>query len=153
MIDKSAYLKRLRMLMAQYGWVVQYVGEGEGECEFAYTVGLYQFNHPEFIIFGIPPTLSRALLNDMGRRVRDGGTFTHGQVVSDLVRGFDTCLVEVINSRDHLTVANAIAEHPPEFALPALQVVYPDAAHLWPWEVGSRVAGTPLLGVIPNEVV
>jgi len=33
--------------------------------------------------------------------------------------------------------------------LPALQVLYPDAAGLWPWQEGSSVADEPLLGPVP----
>ena len=38
---------------------------------------------------------------------------------------------------------------PGQGPLPALQVLYPDAAGLWPWQLGSTVADEPLLGPVP----
>jgi hypothetical protein len=39
---------------------------------------------------------------------------------------------------------------PGQGPLPALQVLYPGAAGLWPWQEGSPVADEPVLGPVPT---
>ena len=58
-------------------------------------------------------------------------------------------LVEVRDSADYLLAANSMFAIPGQGPLPALQVLYPDAGGLWPWQDGSMVADEPVLGPVP----
>jgi hypothetical protein len=54
------------------------------------------------------------------------------------------------DSADYLLAANSMFAIPGQGPLPALQVLYPDAAGLWPWQEGSTVADEPVLGPVPT---
>jgi hypothetical protein len=75
------------------GWTIQYVGgslcSAPGcECSsddcpaFAYTIGLFGLDHPELLIFGVPPDTASGVLNDLGERIRLGETLLPGQVIT-----------------------------------------------------------------------
>jgi hypothetical protein len=57
-------------------------------------------------------------------------------------------LVELSDSADYLLAANSVFAIPGQGPLPALQVLYPHAAGLWPWQEGSTVADEPVLGPV-----
>jgi hypothetical protein len=83
--------------------------------------------------------------------MRDGATYADGQVLHDVVDGYPVRLLDVLDSSEHLIVANALAGqtghgHGP---VAALQVVFPDPRGRWPWQPGSTVAGLPVLGAAP----
>ena len=67
-------------LIAEYGWVVQQIGGGGiDEPPWSYTMGLsHGFDHPELVVVGLPPQRAIVLLNDLGRRVGNGGLFVPG---------------------------------------------------------------------------
>lgn len=48
-----------------------------------------------------------------------------------------------------LLPANSMFAIPGQGPLPALQVLYPDPAGLWPWQEGSGAADEPVLGPVP----
>lgn len=111
-----------------------------------YTVGLTGHGHPELIVFGLPPDISRPLLRDVaadlvaGRRV-----VTAGQVAGDVLAGHPVRFVEVPEPDRHLPVAAqfyAVAGT----QVRAMQIVWPDRHDRWPWDAGSRVGDMPVLG-------
>lgn len=150
----DAYDRRMLGLVEKFGFAVQGVfpdtNSGGGEPGFCYTVGLAAQRLPELILFGLPPTVAQSLLNDLGSRMRAGTTqVAAGDTVWGLVRGYPVRLVEVTDSREHLTISNRFAGGPS--AVAALQVVFPDAQGRWPWESESGVSGLPVLGPVPAE--
>lgn len=145
------HLLEMDRLAEEHGVAIQAVGAGEDEPAFAYTVGLARVEHPELIIFGLSMTVAHGLLNDVGLRIARGYlTLSAGDTVHQWVRDYPVRLISVRDSWEHLTVANRLYGTP-DRCLPALQAIFPDAAHRWPWEFGSRVAGTPLLGPVPED--
>lgn len=132
----------LMQVIIDHDWAVQgVVGDTPGEC-WQYTIGMFMFDHPEFIMTGLPAGLGQTLLNDLGGRVRDGATFHDGQIISDLIANFDVKLVEVdANQGDWFNVALSLV---PE--LRAFQVVWPDKDGVLP---EGSLDSQPLLEVKP----
>lgn len=141
------YMDRVRTIVAEHGWMVQAVGASDSEPAFCYTVGLSDYDHPELILFGLPFETAAHLLNDLGERVRGAVTLADGMVLDDLLKGYSVYLMEVTNPDGHLTVAQAYAEGP----VKALQVVWPDTEHHFPWDPGypEEYKVMPVLGVAP----
>lgn len=145
---------RMLSLVDTYGVALQGVGAGQGEPEYAHTVGLAAVGHPEFIMFGIPWNVVHTLLNPLAASVlNERATYAHGDTVHHLAAGFPVRLISVSDSRRHLALANTFyaKAHGTRGRVAALQVVYPDPQMTWPWEVGSSVAWMPLLGQIPAD--
>lgn len=144
------YLNKISDLIDEHGWAVQWVGGDPTQVSFAYTVGLFTRGLPEILIFGLPDDVAQPILNDLAARATSGAGFTDGLVLRDVVAGFPVVLVEVIDSSAYLTVANALARTVSgDRQVRAWQVVFPDAVGRWPWDTGSRVAATPMLGAVP----
>lgn len=142
-----SYLSWMQQLMADHGWAVQYVGPGDGEPQYCYTVGFYQHGLPELVVFGPTARGGQEMLNRLGDRVKAGQRYADGDVVRDLTTK-ELRLMEVLDSREHLTVAHLLSRS--ERPLPALQVIYADRDGRWPWQPGSRIADVPVLGVVPD---
>lgn len=145
-IETVGYLGYLQGLADRHGWALQWVGPGEGEPAFCYTVGLSRFDLPELVVFGPGQRDSAWLLNTLAERMRAGRRYADGDSIDDLWPR--ARLMEVLDSRGHLLFAHALARA--ERPLPALQVVYPDRDGRWPWQHGSRIADVPILGVVPD---
>jgi Domain of unknown function (DUF4262) len=144
-MDVDAYLETVREGITRHGWMLQAVfptDAGDGP-PFVYTVGLAALGHPELIVYGLPHDTGGVILNELGRRVRDGRRLAHGERLDDVVEGFQ---VEVLAVADNQPLGVARRLYGP--GVRALQIVYPDAGNLWPWEEGCDrvVASLPLLG-------
>lgn len=148
--DVDSYDLRVAEIMEEHGWLIQGVAprvdaaREDGDV-FSYTVGLMKWHHPEFIIFGLPPVAAAAILNALGREVRNGRVYETGRHDEILV-GYPAELVEVTDSTEHLTMANRVfADRRP---VPALQIVWPDRHGRFPWEDDYSVSPSaqPVLG-------
>jgi len=143
----TEYMERVRTIVAEHGWMIQAVGADDDEPQFCYTVGLSDYDHPEFVLCGLPFEVSAHLLNDLGERVRGAIKFTDGTVVDDLLQNYPVYLMEVTEPAERLTVACAYAEGP----VKALQVVWPDNESRFPWDPGypEQYKVVPVLGIAP----
>jgi hypothetical protein len=130
----------LRDTINKHGWAIQFVSGSEGETPpFAYTVGLTNFDHPEILVVGVDNLASAGgLLNQLGRRVRDGARFRDGQEV--VMSGPTVRMFDVPNPGEIIFTANNFFGRPPFDSLPALQAIYPDAHGTWPWEPGCHLS-------------
>ena len=111
-----------------------------------YTVGLTGHGRPELILFGLPPDLSRPVLRELAGEVIAGDrTIGTGDTADDVLDGHRVQFVAVTQPDRHLPVA---ARFYAGVARPlrALQIVWPDRYHRWPWQPGSRVHDMPVLG-------
>lgn len=149
--SQEDYFESCRKIIAEFGVLIQYVMGDATEPPFAYTVGLAAKDHPELIIFGLSPDVSRSVLNHIALPiVHDDENARCQPGPSDQVfKGTEARFIEVVDSDEHLTVANSMFAIPGQGPLDALQIVYPDADGVWPWESGSKVASEPLLGIAP----
>src|SRR5215213_202909 len=116
------------------GWMIQFVGGQGREPSFGYTVGLHGLGHPELVIFGLPPSDTAGVLNNLGERVRGGQNLAEG----DLVRFPDwphrLHVLPLVNPAEVLFVANRFYRRPDSLSVPGLQLVWDDKEGRFPWE-------------------
>jgi Domain of unknown function (DUF4262) len=153
----TSYLARMEGIVAEHGWAVQAVlpraDDPTPGPSFCYTVGLSrpQFGHPELVVVGLHPDTAHFILNELGERVRGGQRLHAGQRVAGLLQGgYEVELLAVDDAADQrapLSVAARLYGH--GAPVDALQVVWPDRNHRFPWEPGfdgAMRAAQPLLG-------
>jgi hypothetical protein len=153
----TSYLARTEGLVADHGWAIQAVLPPANDPvpgpPFAYTVGPSrpQFGHPELVVIGLPTDTAHAILNDLGEQVHGGQRLHAGQRVGGLLQdGYEVELLAVDDAADErapLSVANRLYGH--GSPVDALQVVWPDRCHRFPWDPGFDAgmrAAQPLLG-------
>ena len=111
-----------------------------------YTIGLTDHRHPELILFGLPPTISRPVLHTLAREViQDRRKCVAGQYADDVLEEHPVQFVAVTEPERHLPVAAQFYAGTGT-AVEALQIVWPDRYRRWPWEPGTRVDDMPVLG-------
>lgn len=143
-------LRREQEIIDRVGWMVTAVFpiRPDDPYPYAYTVGLTELGdgHPELLIAGLHHRYSEPLLNDMAMRVRDGATFTHGQIISDLLHDFDAILVTGPVRQD-LWPGAALRRYGDE-QVRLVQIVWPDPDGHFPWQTGYTLPPEvqPLLG-------
>jgi len=129
----DAHDRKLLADVRQYGWhVIAVAGDEEGPG-FAYSVGLFHtLGHPEVILFGLRLDLMHLLINEVGRRVKDGERFEHLDEADELLEGYSVCCrgVERRHYAEYLGYARWLYRGDD---FPALQVVWPDSRHRYPW--------------------
>lgn len=152
---------RLELFLAQmiarierFGVALQGVFSGEDdpdpEPSFMYTVGLAAQGLPELIEFALPMEVAHSIMNDIAFRMLNGEVaLTAGDTVHNMVANYPVKVLPVRDSWERLTFSNRLFGSP-DGALPALQLVFPDMQGRFPWEKGSQVAWTPLLGDVPT---
>ncbi|WP_396127172.1 DUF4262 domain-containing protein [Edaphobacter bradus] len=118
------------------GWFVNKIAEDSEGPGFAYSFGLYErYQHPEIIIFGLPPDIMHRLINDIGKRVSGGMRYGDGDQSHDLLEDY-SCVFRRVNPlryRETLTWTMWFYE---SSDFPALQLFWPDKAHRFPWDPG-----------------
>lgn len=153
MTELDGYLRYVRWVVDKYGWTVQWVASSfhAGTSAFAYTVGLHGLGHPELLIAALTPDASKAVLNQLGRLVRDGRKLQPGDEFGGVIAaGYTLTICGPLTAdglaRYPLGVAAALYGEQP----PALQVVWPDAEHRYPWDAAYRELTQPLLAPPPQ---
>lgn len=144
------YAKRVRDSVAQNGFHVTSVGEGE-EPEFSYSTGIYEsYGIPEIIISALPPNLSHELISQYINRFRKSGPIVGKRITAKKER-FDYYLVRVPLKRiqDYvLATIKYYGKSPFEF----LQLIYPDTDLLFPDEEGYDY-DQELFGAFPPDEI
>lgn len=84
-------------LIATYGWMVQHIGGGAiDEPPWSYTIGLSAgFDHPELVVVGLSPERAIGILNDLSRRVANGGLFVPGSLAENAAGTLEVVFAEV----------------------------------------------------------
>lgn len=138
-------MARIDAMIAEYGWAVLNVAPRTANdgAAFTYTVGLTEFDHPELIIMTLPYQHAHTMLNELGRRVRDGERFTAGMTLLE-VGNLAMKTVDVVDIRPYFGAARRKYHR-----VRALQVVWPDKNSRFPWEPEYEIDPSvqPLLGV------
>jgi Domain of unknown function (DUF4262) len=102
---------------------------------FGYTVGLYKgFDHPELIVFGLPDKVIMSILNDIKNDIAAGTRFISGVDYKGYIDGYPLRFIEVEGAHypDYFGFAGWYNGNTWDF--PALQLVWPDKAGVFPWE-------------------
>ncbi len=126
----------MRDMVRKVGWAIQYVIGERQTPSFAYTVGLFGFDHPEVVVFGLAPQSAQNLLNLLGERVKSGCPMRDGDEVSVGEPPGSVTLFGLAHPESLLFAANSFYQRPPHDSVPALQAVYPDDDGRYPWEPG-----------------
>ena len=102
---------------------------------FAYSIGLFKtYRHPEIICFGMKRDVMGWCINHARDRIRDGEILTTGRLYSGFLEGYDVAflLVDKAYYQDYLGYAGWFNDN--AFDFPALQLVWPDKQHRFPWD-------------------
>ena len=138
----------------QYGLSIVAVRAEENNPRFAYSVGLYQrFHHPEIILFGLNEDLACWILNELANQIEAGTSYAPDQEYEGLLEGYNCVFREVPKGcySDYFGAALRFYQHAD---FPALQLIWPDKAGKWPWELEFNhywLAQQPLLEYWPDE--
>lgn len=124
------YLDILRDIINDHGWAVQFI-ESQRQ-PFAYTVGLHERGLPELLITGLAPENARRLLNSIAHQIVEDGIDLQPAMHIDFQGEYMLEVVEVDRPDVHLKFAAALlSPH-----IRALQLVWTDDPHRWPWDHG-----------------
>jgi len=131
-------MQTVRENIRKHGFFVQGVFPTKyepGEL-FLYTIGFWQkWQHPEIVIFGVPPEVAHQLLWNVWHHVEGGGRIQDGQQVPNIAEGYLAHFrsAPTNHPRYSFGVARAYYGHS-DFEV--LQLVIPDEQGRWPWEPG-----------------
>jgi len=140
--DLDAYIRRARGLIAEHGWVVQYIGPGlpgsgarRNDPPYAYSVGLSKaFNHPEIYLVGLPYETSVSVINEAGKRIKDGARFD-GACYSDvIVQQFPVAFMPI--EKRSVIAHSAAGRNILGNVFQGIQMIVPDATGRFPWDEG-----------------
>ncbi len=129
--DLTAFDKKVLPTLEEWGWYVISVAD---EPRFSYSIGLFEhFKHPEIIVFGLDSQRSHRIVNDAGRRIREGHRYTLGVRYSDLLKDYD-CEFRVVDPTRYDGFLNYALHYYRGSSFPALQLIWPDTHGNFPWD-------------------
>lgn len=134
--------EQIRAHIDKFGIAISTVEETGMWPNYAYTIGMVQsFDQPELICFGLPANIVGASLNTVADMARDGKVFTNGDRVRGVFRGIEVELRTFPKEQYADNLSRAV-ECYGSTEFPVLQLYYPDANGLFPWDAGSLVAAS-----------
>ncbi|MEM7358933.1 MAG: DUF4262 domain-containing protein [Pseudomonadota bacterium] len=125
-MTSSKIIDKVKNDIAEHGWHVLSVSCSDSP-NFSYTVGFEQtLGHPEIIMSGLKIDLMHQLLNDIGGLIKEGESFTNGDLSNEVIRGFPVKFVALNenSTEEYLRVAKA---HYENGSIRALQCIWPDS--------------------------
>jgi hypothetical protein len=129
--DLTAFDKKVLPKLEEWGWYVISVAD---EAPFSYSIGLFEhFRHPEIILFGLDSKRGHRIINDAGKRIREGHNYDLGLRHTDLLRDYECefCLVDPARYDGYLNYA---LHYYRGSSFPAIQLIWPDPHGYFPWE-------------------
>jgi len=121
-----------------HGWHVIKVIEDKEGPPFAYTIGLYHsFGHPEIIVIGLPGEAAHAVLNTAGESIRAGREYADDTRTDEFLNNY-SCTFKSVPERQFQAYFGWALWFYEGKGFQALQLVYPDRSHNWPWEPGAE---------------
>jgi hypothetical protein len=149
------FLEAVSRDIADRGYHVIFVGAGDDDPSFAYSVGVSKsWKHPE-LVAGLNLDDSEVILTSLADAIRQGQQFAHGDIDRsqfNLPLAFVEIPIDVDESEllsDRFAVAHALYG---DLEQAALQVVTPDDEGRFPWDAARDqkvVSRQPLLGEFP----
>lgn len=138
--DASMPPSELRVLadIDEHGVHIVHVPEDAHGPGHSFTIGMpYSFDHPELIVFGMPPEIAQDLLNAVADEAADGTRFAADGQHDDLLQGYPVKFFDVPKGWYRQFLATALWAHEgDDFA--CLQLVWPDKQGRWPWHDDVR---------------
>lgn len=135
-MDRQNIAAAVSANIARYGWHCQMVFPVQGQpgTPFAYTVGLMErYEHPELLVSGLPSEIAHQVLALAVEAIQGGKFFMHGDRSDRIARGYEVAFrtIPVNHSSYPLGMANL---HYGRRDYTALQIVFQDAGHRYPWD-------------------
>jgi hypothetical protein len=131
-----------------HGWHVVLINPEHGCPGWAFSVGIFHnFRHPEIVMFGLNLALMHQLINNIGEQVRGGAVFKPDTEYADLLEAFD-CAFRTVDLSWYSWVLGYARWFYEGDSFPALQCIWPDKEHHFPWQEefkASLVGLQPLL--------
>lgn len=129
------FMKKQEEVIKKHGMsiIITECDLGNGHSTYlSYTVGLSDINLPEIFVFGIDPDNASYILNSAANLAKSYELKTDVPVteVCNLAVMFKA--VEPSSAEEYIRMANNRARQ----SLPAIQLVWPDADGVFPWETG-----------------
>jgi len=139
-MDKAEYRKSVINNINNHGFHSTTVAGEEGDPTYTYSTGIQEtLNAPELITIGLGSSLAHTLSHIYYDRVKAGETFVENHKYEGFLKGvtvmFKTVPLEKINEY-MLCVPWLYGDKPHR----ALQLIYPDDNHLWPWDEGVHAS-------------
>jgi len=137
-VAASDFHKKLFSNVEEYGWHLVGIYAEEDYPEFVFSVGLYyHYTHPEVLVMGLPSNTAAGLINAVGEMVRNGVVIEKGRPYTGVADDCPVAFVPIDKRHYHQHLGIAVwfySSLPDDF--PALQLVWPDKAGLFPWQLG-----------------
>ncbi len=129
----SQFVDNVRRDIECHGCSVVFVGDEDPP--FAYTVGLWErHRHAELIIFGLPGQVMANILNAVARKVDEGASFSLPAYLPDVGGKFGIKMVPLHEAALSRYFGFALGYY--EGPFPAVQVIWPDGAGVFPDDPG-----------------
>ena len=129
--DLTAFDKKVLPTLEEWGWYVISVAD---EPAFSFSIGLFEhFKHPEIIVFGLDSKRSHRIVNDAGRRIREGHKYSVGVRYGDLLKDYD-CEFGVVDPARYDGYLNYALHYYRGSSFPAIQLIWPDTHGRFPWD-------------------
>lgn len=138
------HLAHTQGLVDTHGVAIQHNVGDTIEGTFTYTVGLAAHNHPELIVFGLPPEISVEILNGIAFPSLNEREPVQLGLSYEVFEGLPVVLVpaNAEASSKFVTVARGLYGDQVE----AIQICFPDSHGVWPWDPSSELIMLPVLG-------
>ncbi len=137
-------------------WRLVHVAPPRVDVALSLTSGMARLReHPDLLVFDMPPPAAARYLDALGERVRAGTDLRAGSVVDDLHGTFRFGLVDVGDRGFLLGLGHWDVSRRARPFHPLLQLVWPDLCGNLPWEPGYDLSTgglrQPLLGRWPLQ--
>ncbi len=134
----------------KFGWhCVNILAEGDLP-PYSFTVGLFHsYQHPEFIIFGLPANVAHEILHIAVEAIKTGTPINLALPTDALLEGYPCCFVEVPVTAYRENVGFCMWFYEGD-SFPLYQVVWPSREGHFPWHPAaseSLRSIQPVLGV------
>lgn len=133
-MTEDAAAAKLLSDVQTYGWHMITVPEDEVGPGFTYSIGLFKsYGHPEVIVFGLPNDVMRSVVDTVASIVKSGQVFADGHESADVLDGYSSVFRAVRPEHYKEYFGYAIWFYAGT-TFPALQCVWPDNEHRYPWQ-------------------
>lgn len=124
----------MRRNVAENGFVPQVVAPSETQPGFLYTIGLTEtWSHPEIYVVGLSPNQAFDIVLDLIDRITEGERFDTPTFVDEIL---DVPIAVRPLEQASVDENSGIAQDVLGRTITAVQVYWPDASGLLPWEAG-----------------
>lgn len=131
-MDKNKITKEIN----QYGLSVIALEATDYLPSYAHSVGLWQqYQHPEIIIFGLPPTMMQGILNEIATILKDGESIELNKIYDTFFENGHAIFVAIDerNKNDYFTYAIDFYKNA---NFKTIELIWTDRNYKFPWDEG-----------------